>query len=276
MFVPFSSFFRRRYGRKPSLILMNGLAEQPETWFRNIETWRRYFDVHTPNFLAFGGDGLHDRIDRKLPINIEYLVDQLHDYLRRFAQSPPYHLCGSSTGAKVVVEFAVRYPELVDKLVLLGPSGLAENERMPIIEGVRRGDVRAMVESVFFNPRKGDRNLFSYYRVRVQDRRWRVGLLRTIRGTFEHSIRDKLPLVRHPTLMVIGQEDRIVEPAQAATGGPLLPRGQVVLLPRCGHAPHVEMPRIVNRLVVQFLRRGTRFPEGPSDGPSETLVSEVS
>ena len=40
---------------------------------------------------------------------------QLHTYLDQFVQTPPYHLVSSSLGGKVAVEFAVRYPQLVNR-----------------------------------------------------------------------------------------------------------------------------------------------------------------
>jgi pimeloyl-ACP methyl ester carboxylesterase len=243
------------YGRKPSLVLVNGLAEQAETWFRNVRSWRRHFEVHTPNIVAYTGAALQRRIAEGLPIDIEYLVAQLHTYLDSFVQAPPYFLVGSSMGGKVAVEYAVRYPEQVARLVLLCPSGLGDEEQLPIVEGVRRNDMRAMVDSVFYDARLVDRDLVRYYLERFGDRRWRLGLLRTIRGTMGHSVRDLLPKVRQPALLITGQEDRIVDPEQAAAVAPLLPRGQLVCLPQCGHAPQMEKPKLVNRLVVEFLTR---------------------
>jgi hypothetical protein len=32
-----------------------------------------------------------------------------------------------------------------------------------------------------------------------------------------------------------------------------MPNGHWLSLPRCGHAPQIEMPRLINRLVVHFL-----------------------
>ena len=55
---------------------------------------------------------------------------------------------------KKAVEFAVRYPEQVGRLVLLCPSGLADEESLPIIEGIRRSDTRAVVGGVFCDPRR--------------------------------------------------------------------------------------------------------------------------
>src|SRR5205823_10828717 len=65
----------RAYGRKPSLVLVNGLAEQPESWYRNHRYWRRYFDVFMPNVLVYDGEAIHQRLRGKQRISVAYLVD---------------------------------------------------------------------------------------------------------------------------------------------------------------------------------------------------------
>jgi len=138
-----------KYGRRPTLVLINGLAEQAESWYRNHRYWRRYFDVQMPNLLVYDGAVIHDRIRSGAPITVDYLVEQLHTYLTKFVQSPPYHLVASSLGGKITVEFAVRYPELCSRLVLLCPSGMGDNERLPIVQGVRRNDMKPWSKACF-------------------------------------------------------------------------------------------------------------------------------
>src|SRR5262245_10799848 len=198
-----------RYGRKPSLVLVNGLAEQSESWYRNHRYWRRYFDLYMPNYLVYDGEAIHHRIKAKQPINIEYLVDQLHQYLTRFVQAPPYHMVASSLGGKITVEFAVKYPELVERIVLLCPSGMGDDERLPLVEGVRRNDMKALVESVFYSPRKhADGEMIRFYKRQFPNRRWRSGMLRAVQGTKEHSVRGLMKQVLSPTLLVSGRNAR--------------------------------------------------------------------
>jgi len=242
-------------------VLVNGLAEQAETWFRNVESWRRHFDIHQPNILAYDGRALHRRIEGGLPITVDYLVEQLHVYLGSFVQSPPYHLAGSSTGGKVVVEYAVRYPEEVSRLVLFGPSGLGETERLPVVLGVRRSDAKSVINSVFHDIRQVESALVRYYQGQLANRRWRKGLLKTIRGTLGHSVRHQMALVTQPTLVVMGREDRIVDPVQAEAAVASLPRGRFLLIPNCGHAPHMEKARLINTVVTEFLKEPAPMTE---------------
>jgi abhydrolase domain-containing protein 6 len=246
-------FDRNRYARRFPLILINGLAEQAESWFRNLRFWRRFFDVHAPNILAYDGPALHRRIDAGEPISVDYLVQQLHLYADAFVQAPPYHLVAASLGGKVAVEFAARYPDLVSRVVLLCPSGMGDEERLPIVEGVRRSDLKALVDSVFHNPHQVDVRLLDYYRRQFANKRWRAGLMRTIRGTMDHCVRDRLPRLTQPTLLVVGGQDQIVDPGTAAAAARDLPRGRFLLLPGCGHAPQIERAELVNGLVTDFL-----------------------
>jgi pimeloyl-ACP methyl ester carboxylesterase len=241
------------YGRKAPLILINGLAEQAESWFQNYRFWRRYFDVHMPNLLLYEGAALHQRIANDQPITVDYLVEQLHLYLESFVQTPPYHLVASSLGGKVAIEYAVRYPDRVARMVLLCPSGLGDDEQLPVVEGVRRNDVRTIIDSVFYDPHAVEPDLCKYYQKQFSNRRWKLGLLRTIRGTLDHCVRDRLAQVSQPTLLVTGCEDRIVSPAYAEAAARELPQGQFLAIPQCGHAPQMEKAGFVNRLVVRFL-----------------------
>src|SRR5262249_5235817 len=136
--VWFTRLRPRPYGRKPSLILINGLAEQAESWYRNHRYWRRYFDVYMPNLLVYDGEALHERIEKGMPISVDYLVEQLHTYVTQFVQAAPYHFVASSLGGKIAVEFATRYPKSIGRMILLCPSGMGEEERLPIIAGVRK------------------------------------------------------------------------------------------------------------------------------------------
>jgi pimeloyl-ACP methyl ester carboxylesterase len=184
-------------------------------------------------------------------------------------QAPPYHLVANSLGGKVAVEYAARYPDQVARLVLLCPSGLSDVERLPVIDGVRRNDLCSLVASVFQDPGHTDPNLLAYYEKQFANRRWRSGLLRTIRGTMDHRVRDRLAQVTQPTLLVVGSEDRIVDPRQAITAAGLLPRGRLVVLQGCGHAPQIEQADVINRLVVEFLQeRSPDVSQAPTTAAS--------
>jgi magnesium chelatase accessory protein len=65
----------------------------------------------------------------------------------------------------------------------------------------------------------------------------------------------ELPLLRIPTLLVTGTNDRTVPASQAARLAALLPAARAVRLPGLGHLAHEEEPRLVAALVLREARR---------------------
>ena len=63
--------------------------------------------------------------------------------------------------------------ELVDKLVLLCPSGFGGQERFPVMEGARHGNYRGLVESTFYDRRRASPRIAEYYEQKFACKAWR-------------------------------------------------------------------------------------------------------
>ena len=236
----------------PPLVLINGLAEQASSWYCNRAWWSHYFDVKVPELLIYEGEVLHRRIADGAPITVDYFTEQLETYLDTFVQTPPYHLVASSLGGQIALNYAARHPDRVARLVLLCPSGLGLEERLPVVEGVRSNDHATMLTSIFYNPRAANPGLLRHYQKMFGNKQWKKGILRTVRGTSSHRAHSILPRVTAPTLIICGQEDRIVNTAEILEAVKGLANFRTYVIPRCGHAPQIERPRLVNRLVRNF------------------------
>lgn len=243
-----------RRGARTPLVLVNGLAEQAESWFANERRLSRRFDVRTPEILAYDSDELHRWIEAGNEVTVDYLAGRLAAFLEQTRLESPHHLVASSLGCQVVLTYAVRNPDKVGRMVLLCPSGFHGDENMPMIDGVRRSRYDSLVGSVFHEPRFADGRLIEAYERKFQNRRWKKGVLKTLRGTVGHSVADLLPRVENPTLVVWGADDQILSDVPgsvlAAVG---IPGVRQAVIPRCGHAPQIEESRLVNKLILRFL-----------------------
>jgi pimeloyl-ACP methyl ester carboxylesterase len=243
------------YRRLPTLVLINGLAEQGESWFRSRQVWQQHFDVQMPGILVYDGPVIQERMRSGEPISVDFLTDRLEEFLDRFVQSPPYHLVASSLGGQIAVEYTHRHPDKVGRVALLCPSGFGGIEKLPINEGARHNDFQGLVESVFFNRRMVTPGVVSYFENKFAMRAWRKAFFRTVHGTKRHSVLAKLPQLRRPTLVIGGEADRIVDPHSVRRVVEGLPNTKFVMLPKCGHAPQLEQPEIINPMVVDFLKQ---------------------
>ncbi len=243
------------YKRRAPLILINGLAEQSESWFANRTHWSRHFDLKVPEVLVYGGDSLHKWIEAGGEVTVDYLTDRLADYLDEYVQRPPYNLVGSSLGGQIVLTYATRHPEKVSRLVLICPSGLHGDENLPMMEGVRRSQYDTLVKSVFYRSHFASEELIGAIEHKFQDRKWKKGVLRTLRGTIGHSVAPLLRLVPHPTLIIWGENDWVLsDVAGSIRAADQILKVRQVVIPKCGHAPQIEKSRLVNHLVLRFFR----------------------
>ena len=244
----------KAYRRRSPLVLVNGLAEQPESWFANRPAWARHYDLKVPEILVYNGAALQRHIDSGGEITVDYLTERLSFFLDEFVQNPPYDLVGSSLGGQILLTYAARYPERVKRLVLLCPSGLHGDENLPVMEGVRRSQYDTLVKSVFHTKRFASKDLIDAIANKFQDRIWKKGVLRTLRGTVGHSVAPLLEQVPHPCLLIWGAEDRVIAdvPGSIRAADRMLKSRQIVI-PKCGHAPQIEKARLVNQIVLRFL-----------------------
>jgi pimeloyl-ACP methyl ester carboxylesterase len=243
------------YKRSVPLVLVNGLAEQAESWFANRSYLARDFDLKIPEILVYDGDALHRLIESGGEVTVAYLADRLGHFLDEYVQRPPYHLVGSSLGSQVILTYAAARPQQVGKLVLICPSGMHGGENLPIVDGVTRSNHASLVRSVFHRGHFATEELVQAFRRKFEDRRWKKGVLRTLRGTVGHSVASLLPLVPNPTLVIWGAKDRVLRDVQGSIrSAERMPRVRQVVIPNCGHAPQIEKAGLVNQLVSRYLR----------------------
>jgi len=245
----------RSYRRSMPMVLVNGLAEQPESWFANRAFWSKHFDVKVPELLVYDGDALHRHIESGGEVTVDFLAERLATFLDEFVQNPPYHLVGSSLGGQVILTYAAKHPERVGKIVMICPSGLQGGENLPVMEGVRRSDYDSLVRSVFHRSQFASEEFVEAFEKKFHNRRWKKGVLRTLRGTIGHSVSHLLEAIPHPALVIWGQDDQIIAdiPGSIRAADRML-RCRQVVIPKCGHAPQIERSRLVNQIVSRFLR----------------------
>lgn len=180
---------------------------------------------------------------------------------------------GSSLGGQIALSYAARYPENVSRLVLLCPSGLHGEESLPVMQGVRRSRYDSLVGSVFHSQRFATEELVSSVARKFRDRDWKKGVLHTLRGTVGHSVAGLLEQVRHPALTIWGAEDNVIQDVPGSVrAAARMPRVRQAIIPGCGHAPQIERSRLVNSLVLRFLRSG--LGKVPPDLSPERFLAE--
>jgi 2-hydroxy-6-oxonona-2,4-dienedioate hydrolase len=152
------------------------------------------------------------------------------------------HLLGNSYGCQICAEFAVRYPERLQRLILQGPTVNPHKRSF-------WGQLWPWLNNVRYEP-------FSLVLILLQDA-WAAGLRRTVetvRNALTDRIEDKLPRIQAPTLIVRGAKDPHVPQRWAEEAARLLPHGELEVVPGYGHCLVYSAPLELSRVIVPFFR----------------------
>jgi 2-hydroxy-6-oxonona-2,4-dienedioate hydrolase len=193
------------------------------------------FSVFVPDLPGFGRSE-----QPPTPLGIADLASALADLLDvADLQCPAF--VANSMGCQVVTELAVRRPGRVGPIVLIGPT----------VDPQRRTARRQLLDGLRDAAREPGSLLA---RTACDDVRFGVAaLLATARSALADRIEERLPLITQPALVIRGEKDGFVGETWAKTVAALLPRGQLVVVPRQPHAVHYSQPDLVAGMVGALL-----------------------
>jgi pimeloyl-ACP methyl ester carboxylesterase len=181
---------------------------------------QRYFD---PLAAELGGELLRPKLDEPAPIGA--LAAQLEARLDR-----PCVLVGHSMGCQVVAALAARRRDLVEALVLVGPTVDAAARTVP------RQLLRLGLDA-WYEPLRLTALVLSEYS--------RHGSVAQVRHALADRIEERLPRIDAPAVVVRGANDPLCPSAWARRAAELLPDGRLVTIASGGHAVHWSHPREV-------------------------------
>jgi pimeloyl-ACP methyl ester carboxylesterase len=103
----------------PIVIFLHGSWEDSQQWEKIVESLSKNFHCFAIDLLGFGNSTAI-----KTPSSIEMEVDCLHEFLTAVKLRPVY-LVGHSLGAWVAVSYTLKYPDLVQGVVVISPEGFS-------------------------------------------------------------------------------------------------------------------------------------------------------
>jgi 2-succinyl-6-hydroxy-2,4-cyclohexadiene-1-carboxylate synthase len=188
------------------------------------------------------------------------------------------HLVGYSMGGRLALHVAVRLPERVRSLLTIGAqAGLAEDARAGrrqadevLAERIERHGVEPFVnywsEQALF---AGLAARGARFNARLRAQRLAntpEGLAASLRGMGAGAMEPlwaELPDLAVPCTFVAGEEDDVYV-AHARRLADAVPGARLEVVPRTGHAVHMQRPAIAARILAAHLRRAASVPSTTS------------
>ncbi len=193
------------------------------------------YPVYVPDLPGFGKSAKPSHI-----FDIPELTDALAGWMRNLGLLGAC-LVGNSLGCQFIVDLALRYPELIERAVLVGPT--LDPEAKSSWRQIGRGLLDLLGEP------------FSYWPLLTYDYLV-AGPIRTI-VTLHYAVQDpvaaKLAHVQVPTLVIRGTRDPIAPQRWVEEMVLRLPHGQLRDIRGATHVANYSAPDALARAIREFL-----------------------
>src|SRR6266699_1808168 len=220
-------------GATSTLVLVHGYGGSATQWLYQLQFFGQTMRVIAPDMR---GHGMSDDPDN-LPYTMKGLVDDLELVLDLLEAQRPFYLLAHSFGGAISIEYALRHPDEVSGLVLIGvPTRFilrAIVERLMLIPDPLFSWIAKVIKVALFAPQRTLKRMLH-------------SVLTPWRGD------EQVQLLQVPTLVVLGQRDTVFLREHYEDVQRNIPGAQQVVIPVSAHLVQLERPDAVNRAIRRF------------------------
>lgn len=178
-------------------------------------------------------------------------------------------LVGNSAGGTISMLTALKYPQRVQSLILVGPAvyagggapawirpllGTPQMRHLgPLVARQIQTRGPELVKLAWHDPTKITPEIMEGYQKPLRIDNWDKALWELTVSSRESGIAERLSEFDLPVLVITGDDDRIVPTEQSLQLAKEIPNAQLAVIPQCGHVPHEECPDVFMQAVTDFL-----------------------
>ena len=216
------------------LVLLHGIGASAERWLLVAPTLSKYFRIIVPDIVGFGYS------DKP---TLEYTMNFFVDFFQAY----------------LATEFAIRFNDRVEKLVLAAPAGVMRSSTsaldqyiMAALYPTYENALRAFMDMTF-DPSVVTEDSVRDFINRMKLPNAKYAFMSTLLGIRDSpKLPDRLSRVLAPTMLLWGDNDNMI-PLQYSKEYTRIPYHELVVIKDCCHVPFVEQPLLFNQTVLRFL-----------------------
>ena len=243
------------YGRGKPVILLHGWLGSWGLWQETMGFLGRYYRTYALDFWGFGESG-----KKRETYAVQDFVSLVNQFMEQLGimHAP---LVGHSMGGTVSLSVAIRYPERVSKVVVVGSPIVGSSLALPLkLAGYRpiafmlfnmMGTFRFVMKVVSPIICRDER--FAEMMDRDLSRTTVESFLRSIASLRRTDLRPMLDQVKVPAMGIYGDRDVIVHPKQWQPMLKGISHAHIERFPLAGHFPMLEEPQQFSEKLKLFL-----------------------
>ncbi len=247
------------------LLMLHGGGPGASGWSnysRNVDAFSEHSRVIIPDIPGFGGS------DKVLPSGevLGFLSNVMSSFLSALGIAKA-DVVGNSLGGGTALKLTIDYPEMVGKLILMGPGGVTPPFTVMPTEGIRKLFEFYMGDGPSRQKLKDFLDLFVYDKSEITDelfeQRYAAATLPEVvanpplkwmgRPPLEDLLKDDLDKIESKVLLIYGRDDRVVPLDSAFMLLKIVRQASLHVFPECGHWAQWEKHNEFNALVSNFI-----------------------
>jgi pimeloyl-ACP methyl ester carboxylesterase len=251
------------------LVFVHGLSGSWPNWLEQLPVLAAGHRVLALDLPGFGHSPMPSQ---EISISgYARLLDRVLDQLEIDAAA----VVGNSMGGFIGAELAIAFPQRVERLVLVSAAGLSTfgeprvTRALPALRRLERitaagaAWLASKSDAVAQRPRLREATLALVVAhpgrlpaaLAAEQLRGAgtPGFIQALAAVLDYDVRDRLPEIACPTLIVWGDRDRLISVSDADVFADLIPDSRKVIFSDTGHMAMLERPAAFNSLLEQFL-----------------------
>jgi abhydrolase domain-containing protein 6 len=231
----------------PTILMIHGFGADKDNWLRFAKPLTATYHVIALDLPGFGDSSKPDT---------SYDVGTQTERLAAFSKQlglHKVHLIGNSMGGHIAALYAARYPEQVLSVALLDNAGITSPKKSEMFQRIERGeanpllvnnaaDFSKMLSFVFVAQPLIPEALKQHFAEQaIANQPLNEKIFSQLRERYI-PLEPELGKIQAPTLLLWGDQDRVLDVSSIEVMQPLLKQPTVVIMKDCGHAPMIERP----------------------------------
>lgn len=255
-----TSYVYEGKGSQP-LLLLHGFDSSVLEFRRLLPLLAAAHPTWAVDMLGFGFTERPPRLN----ITPREIKNHLYQFWQALIQQPMI-LVGASMGGAAAIDFALTYPQIVDKLVLIDSAGFTAGPTLgkflipPLgwlaTSFLKSARVRRTISrNAYHEPNLASQDAQICAALHLEMPGWRQALISFTQSGGYGSFQQRLPELQMPTLILWGESDQILGTRDAQALQQVIPNSQLIWIPACGHVPHLECPQQTATAISTWLEK---------------------